>query len=315
MLRSIILFALALYLPLLNSGQELCYEHYPLAPVINILDTGEEVWMTTRGDGVFRFDKTNNTTEQFTNGEAGLNSDYCHDLIYYNGHLLISTDSVVYAFDNGQFVTHLDSIGGAMAISSEGRLIVASGERYTEWDDGTIYYEKDLFELGPEGLQLSCGICDMSSDITIDDEGRVWISHFGFYEFDILRYDGLEWLVFDHQSVGSDVLPIESFDHRNQIFAHDGSIWASSWIGLNKEFNGEWELYHNPGSMNWGIVNSTDTLATYPLALTRDTEGALWIGSISSEWTAEASQLASFIDDEWQVFDGLPDFNGFNCLS
>ncbi len=309
----LLLCSAGLWLSPLAKAQDLCYDHIPIASIIGMADTGDEIWMVTRGDGAYRYDKATEQMDQFTEGVSGLTSDYCNDLLIFEGELLLSTDTLVLSFSDGQFDIYLDEIGGAMGISAEGRLIVSSGERYTEWENGILYYEQDFFDLSDQGLNLSCEICDASTDITVDGEGTVWVNHFGFYEFDILSYDGSEWAVYDHTTEGNEVFPVESFSYSNQILFHEEALWVSSWMGLNQRDDEQWNLYHNP-TLASGISNSTDTMVTYPIAVTIDDQGRLWVGSIGDGWNLSGSELAVLDDNAWHIYGGLPDYDSFQCL-
>ncbi|NNC83445.1 MAG: T9SS type A sorting domain-containing protein [Flavobacteriales bacterium] len=279
-----------------------CFTLIPASSVSSISETDTHMWFGTQQDGLYQWNKVSGEVESFTSLNSNIPSDRIHDLLFFGNDIWLSTDSSVLKFDNGEFTSFTSVDRARLAVRSTGLLIVADAQTYREFDGDQMVYSYDLFET--EGLHFSCDICETTSHISVSPDGSVWLTHFGFYEFDILHYSDGNWELYDHNDPSADGLPVESFDPRNSILALEQEVLATSWGGLTSFDGAFWTSLHGIDTL--GIVSPPDTMYGSPISLAFDHDQGYWTASSYQAFNDITARLAHFDQSSWQLY-ALPD--------
>ena len=123
--------------------------------------------------------------------------------------------------------------------------------------------------------------------LAIDAEGNIWIGGGGSEEGELVKFDGVNWTVYDHYSTSV-------FNETDMVIDAQGNVWKGVDSAGMAKFDGvNWTVYNPDNSGLPGFRVS---------ALTFDMQGNLWIGTESG--------VAKFDGVNWTVYDaensGLP---------
>jgi len=251
------------------SAQINCLEMISTEIIISITDDEEFIWCGTEASGLLRINKETEEKLYWNTDNSILTSNRIKSVINYNNQLYFSSDSVLMVLDDMEVTILNDSIEGRMMVNEGGELVI-SGRRdfYIINSDGSIIYHQDLMEV----VNDQC--CSQISDMDIDADGNVWLSHYDFYEYDVLKYDGISWQVYNHNNTD---FHIESW-FPNPITTVNNQVIASSWGGMYQFDNDEWELIHN--SINSSIQNEEENIDGYGIRTLEAGAGEnLWVGA------------------------------------
>jgi hypothetical protein len=299
------LLSFSLLMVMTAKSQDPCFELLGSYNIQCAAEEGNILWLGTEEQGLLAFNKAEQTFEEYNPDNSNLSEYRVRSLLLYQNDLLISTDSSLYFFDNGDFETYNDSLAGEL-LFHDGRLLVGGNLNYYELESDVVVYEKDL----GEEVVFSCGFCEQTTDMIIDSQGDVWLTHFGFYEFDILQFDGVEWTLHDHSTVSTDIFPIESWNPNNRLCSFEDQVLATSWAGLKTFENNGWELAHTFTAPT--IIEGSDTLLT-PTAIAADQNTGFWVGAMQNWQSSLSGKVAYHNGVDWQVFQpDLPDSTKFN---
>lgn len=276
-----------------STGQDLCFELLGSTYVNDLVEFDGQLWVGTQ-EGLVAYDPMGNITAQYDTDNSLCPGDNVHAVQNYNGDLIMSIDSALYWLDQGQFSPFADAVWGEMAVKS-GRLCVANGTTYYEFENDQLVYQKDLLE----EVVFTCDFCDKTTDLVVDESNTVWISHYGFYEYDIVSYDAEGWSLYDHATVSPDVFPVESWNDYNRLAAVENQILASSWAGLKMYDNGSWTLNHS--WLNPVIISASDTLYSVAGACADPLMG-YWVGEFHHWQDLAPGRMAYWNGLEWQIF-------------
>lgn len=283
---------------LAGHSQSACFTKQNTYKINCFFESATSIWIGTEENGLLEWDKQTETVIAYNDTNSQIASNHIRSITSFNNAIVFSTDSGIYKVDGTGFSALIDSITGELEISPEGKLMIAGDFMYYEWDTNGFSYQKDLFEL----VTFSCPICEGSSDLILDENGHRWISHHGFYEFDILEYDGTNWVLHDVTTT-SGVLPIESFNEYNSLMAYDQEIKATAYAPFTFQ-NGEWEYDYSEG--NYIVTSDSDTLLRAITDVEPDVEKGYWVGTFYSSLSEDSSQVAYVREDQSFIFN-LPD--------
>jgi hypothetical protein len=283
---------------LVGHSQSACFTKQNTYKINCFFESPTSIWIGTKEDGLLQWDKQTETVIAYNDTNAQLASNHIRSITSFNNAIIFSADSGIYKVDGNDFTLLIDSISGELGISPEGNLMIASDFMYYEWDSNGFSYQKDLFEL----VTFSCPICEGSSDLILDENGHRWITHHGFYEFDILEYDGTNWELHDVNTTAG-VLPIESFNEYNSLMAYDQKIQATAYAPYTFK-NSEWKYDYSEG--NYIVTLDNDTLVRAITDLEPDVEKGYWVGTFYSSLAEDSTQVAYVRADQSFIFN-LPD--------
>lgn len=290
------LFALTILLgtATLVQGQS-CFTQVGEADILCLAETYQFLFMGTEESGMLKYDKITEEMTEINTGNSDIESDKVISIVWHIGQIYFSTDSALYHYNMSttQITTINDSISGVLAAGLGQRLLISGISDYYELIQGEIVYHQDLTDY----VNFSCGICDRTTDVEVTDNGDVWISHFGFYEYDVLRYDGTEWTLYDI-TTHPELFPIESWAD-NRLDSKDGRLFSSSWGGLLIHEDESWEVidsYSDPQ-----VIDGLDTLLLGHTGLAFDQNQGYWFGT-QRDWTIEGpARIAYFNTSDWQI--------------
>lgn len=289
------LLLLALFLNTQSYSQSLCFESIGSWDIQSIEEDNLYLWIGTNESGLIRYSKSTSEIIEFTTSNSLISSNHVRSLVFFPD-LIISTDSGLYAFDDENFTLINDSISGELGIGNNGDMAIAANTYYYEYSftEEAIVYQKDLYDL----VDFTCSFCDRSTDMIKAENGDIWISHYGFYVFDILQYDGENWTA-HNQSSDLDI-PVESFNPLNSILEYDETIYASTGYVYAYE-DSDWTVFHS--NLNPIIGEGMDTLDLFVTDMEKDSELGYWMGTLSYSPFAPIPQLVYYNTDVWYIYD------------
>ncbi len=273
--------------------------------VSSVTDDSQFIWAGTFNNGLISINKMTNVIQTYTIANSTISSNSIKSVLNIDGRLYLSTDVSLMQLSNGNFIEISTTIKGAITSTNDGYLAVAAPFEFNILDaNNQITYSKDLLTLAP----LSC--CGSSTYIEYDDNGKLWLSNYGFYKYDILTYDSVNWNVYN---ISNSVLPIESFTFLNGITTHNNRAFASNWEGLFKFENNTWFNEHSQN--NPSIFNDIDNIEGLIVnAIKYDSKDILWIGAGEYE-NAGNGKIAFKTEGNWEFLDSnsqiLPGINFF----
>ncbi len=298
LMRKIILSLTLLLNFLILRSQENCFEQITDAHILSIEESFQFIWMGTKERGLLIYDKFTEELIELDALNSALETDQINSVTRYGGELILSADSAIYKLivNQSDFEVINDSIGGELGVTLNGDLIVAGNlDYYHLFVAEDIVYQKNL----AEEVTFSCEICEKTSDITRTPNGEIWVSHHGFYEFDILQFDGENWTLHDVNTNG--VLPVESYSIHNRIMAHGGDIYATAAGSLYQYANSQWTNLQENGPLI--ITQEMDTLKNALTDIEEDNTSGYWVGSAHNYISETPGRLAYHDQNEWFVFD------------
>lgn len=270
------------------TAQSPCFDSLNEIPVKCLLEADGQLFVgTSAGLFIYSLPLYQETVLDIDNSILDTNS--IRDLAYGMEGVLISTEKGIFSYLDGELYLVSDSLHGELAVDGSGRLLIAGDYRFYILEDGQVTYSFRYYDL-PE-VVLSCSesvSCDRSTDIGLDEEGNVWIAHYGFYEYDVLEWDGMEWTVHDRWSTQS-ILPIESPLEFNSIHPFETGVLVSNYGGIQRHSQEEWSPFHHP--VEHPFTDSTgDSIQGYASALTLFGD-SIWLATYPNTWSDTAGEL------------------------
>lgn len=276
---------------LLGRGQTQCFEFFPTSALSCAHETPDYLWLGTEEDGVIRFDKATSEMTYWNSSNSELPFDEIKSIATFDDDLLISADSVIVTFNEGMTTVLTDTIGGHLRINDQDDLIIAGNFAFVTWNGTQVTDYQQYIGL----LNESCPICDHVTDIALDGD-QMWLSHFGFYEFDILQNNNGDWSNWDWSNTPAGVFPIESWNEYNGITSKDGLVLATSWGGLKMYDQQTWSTLDV-------ITEDSDTMQYGFNGICFDQLEGHWVGGIAQWPTMASGRLAYSDGDSWQIFE------------
>lgn len=284
-----VFIVLLLFFQVCNSQTEcfdVLFEGYNIS---SVTDDDQFIWVGTYDEGLISYDKYTDEIEVYNTSNSTITSNSVLSVLRSNNRMYISFENSLMVFMNDSFEEISTTIQGAMTIAPNGNLAVAAPYEFNVLDlDNQITYTKDLLSL----VTPSC--CGMSTDMEYDINGKLWISNFAFYEYDIITYDGITWDVHD---TNNSILPIESPNFLNGITSHNNITMASNWSGLFKFENNIWKEEHSQN--NPSVFNDVENIEGFLVnAIEYDLEGTLWLAAGEYDNTG-SGKIAYKNEDDW----------------
>ena len=283
------------------TAQDSCFQQITDAHVLCIEEDAEKFYVGTYDRGLVEYNRVTLESTTYDSANSALDSYTIRALQMHNGMLYVSTDSSLYVLQNNELQLVNDSLSGELAIAQNGNLIVAANMMYYELSNNTIVYSKNLLDL----VNFACDMCETTTDLVVAPDGDVWISHFSFYEFDVLQYDGIVWTLHDIRTTEG-VLPIESWNPYNRLMWWSNTVFASAFsVYTYAENEGMWT--HQGAEL---IVNHLgDTLKQAVTDMESYFDGSYWVGTYQGFETqdskSEAGSIAYYDGSNW-IFTQLP---------
>lgn len=282
----------------LLSAQSFCFDLLGAESIISVTDDNDYIWCGTEDNGLLRVDKLTYQKEYTNMANSQLKSNRIKSVLVYNDKLYLSSDSTLMVLEGEALVPLHEDMEGLLLENDEGNLTV-TGRRdfYILNTANEILNHQHLMDV----VWDQC--CSQFTEVALAPNGDLWLSHYDFYEFDVLKYDGAEWSVFD---INNSILPVESFAP-NQITTLGDQIIASNYAGLYVYDNEEWSVYHSISETSieneWQNIDGLGTLA-----VEADSDDILWVAADNGleNTTEKIAYLANgswnFISNEGENF-------------
>lgn len=278
-----------------------CTEFFPIGNIQSIIQNGNDIWIGTSDNGLVKFDKTNKTSQYFTPSNSNLTTNYIKSTCWHDNKLYFSTDEELMYLENGNVISVNDTINGLLIESHNGELVVVDKKMVYFLQNNQIIAQYDLKLVN--AVRPEC--CDSATSVTIDAMGNLWISRYAFYEFDILKFDGLNWNSF--HIFNTPALPIESF-MLNGISSFQNTIFATSYGHIHQYQQGQWNnLFDSASDV---VYDGQDTLSEMLASIYSEHSNILWVGTDGRDF-GESGQLFyhNFQNNTWHsmpTIDSLP---------
>jgi len=267
-------------------------------------ESEEFLWMGTENSGLIKMLKSDNTLTYYNISNSTMVSNYVRDVTYHNDVLYFSTDSNIYFASDDVITSAFPGIHGQLLSIDANHLGIATDSVYYEWNSFELVPQLNYYDL--EGVVETCpGICDRTTDIVRSSNGEIWISHYGFYEYDVIRFNGTEWVVYSSLT-DPDILPIESYNLFNKMAIKDNVLLNISWSEFTTFENESWTLAHN-SYLNPTIIEGADTLTSFPSAIAYDQTEGYWIGTKYNVFDINYFNLAYYDNSNWHLFQPFDD--------
>jgi ligand-binding sensor domain-containing protein len=202
--------------------------------------------------------------------------------------LLTDSDGKIWAGTNGGIsvieganVTNYTTSNGLAGSNVKDIKITSDGKVYIGTYFGISIYENGNWSYlntdnGMESNQVTA--------IEFDGEGNLWI---GTYDKGILKYDGVNWVTYNEANTNGALL----FDEIKDLLWDGTRMWVAGFYFCKFENN------------IWTKYTSLDNGPTFPSHLDIDSQGNIWISSISAIVKCELnSSLISYNDFNESVF-------------
>jgi len=276
-------------------AQEGCFEQVGNAHILCLAEDQQYIWAGTMNSGLLQYDKISESITYLNTSNSNIAANTIRSVIRYGGDIVFSTETAIYSYDGTTFTTLLDSLSGELGVNPFGHLIIAGNTDYYTWSAGNIVYHKNLLEL----VTFACDLCETTTDLKVAGNGDIWLSHYSFYEFDILQFDGTTWTL--HDITTDSILPIESWSPHNRLLAWNGDIIATA-IGQPYQLtNSAWSYTYENGYTI--VTQQDDTLKRSITDLELDAEKGYWVGSYFDFNSMEAGKVAYYNTHEWFIFE------------
>src|SRR5581483_5374152 len=281
---------------------------------------GDDVWLTSEGEGLFRFSAGKFT--RYTTAD-GLSSNITFDVVPSSIGLLVGTDRHgIDVFSRGRF--------GRPPFAAE--LENTTVTHLTAGRDGSVWFTTDLKGLCHfTGDRLDCdtltlpGTSDIFRSMLADREGNVWLggTNTGLHRLTNGKLtpttsdsagnsaravtearDGTIWAgmdggglqrVRDGRLLPDPSISLPSGTVRAVIAARDGSLWIGGFAGLTHIVNGK--------AANYGVNDGLSS--TYVYALEEDADGSIWIGTTRGVCRYRDGKIIAYPSDDWADVRGL----------
>jgi len=274
--------------------------------ISSVTDDHQFIWVGTYNNGLISYNKDTSEILFYNTSNSEISSNTIQSVLKLNNRLYVSSDSSLMAFANNSFQEISTTIQGVMAMAPNGNLAVAAPYEFNLLDlDNQITYTKDLLTL----VTPSC--CGKTTDIEYDINGRLWLSNYAFYEYDVITYGSGSWDVYD---VNNSILPIESFYNFNRLAVNDDVVMVTNnGSNMHKYKNYLWSLEHS--FENPSIFNEQETIDGLIInAIEFDIDGVFWVGAGNYD-NSSFGKIAYKIENDWKFLDNnseeLPGVNLF----
>lgn len=287
-------------------SQQECFNNILVGEnIISVTDTPPHIWAGTSNNGLISFDKQSSSIQHFNIGNSLISGNKIRSLLIFNDKLYLSTENSLMIFENDNFIEINNGISGILKKTPENNLAICGDYEFRILNIlNDIIYSIDLTTI----IDTSC--CSVSTELDYDDNGTLWVTHYDFYEYDILKYDGVDWSFYD---TSNSILPIESANDFNGL-THNGEILkVSNWSGLFKLENDIWTLEHSDDSPS--ILNAQNTIEGLIInAIFYDSNGNFWVAAGNYD-NDDVGKIAYKLSDQWLFLtnesNDLPGANGF----
>jgi hypothetical protein len=263
-----ILLAITLLISGAAFSQTECITPYWGDDIVAFEEDSINLWIGTSDSGLIQFNKQSEIKTYYNTTNSNISCNTIMSLLYHNDELIVSTDSNLLRFTGTNFSSINDTIRGLLIENTEGNLVVADGR----WNESNI-----LYILNNDSIiqQLNIPGSSTNTDITLDDLGNIWMIKDDFYRFDVVKFDGENFQLFNNSNglTTSDRFGIS-------ITNKDGVIYIANNHGIYKYINDFWELEYHTIIAPYDIVNEGDTLKGRVSALEWDSSGVLFGGSV-----------------------------------
>ena len=273
-------------------AQENCTTFIENDDIVSITDDAQFIYLATTENGLVRIDKSTLEKQYFNTSNTNLLNNKIKSVLNYDNSIYVSTDSALMVLGDNTFHGVSNTLEGLLAENSNGDLVVVGRRHCTILSDNlTEKYSIDLTTI------VTDKCCSMNSDIDLDSEGNLWVSHYDFYYYAVLKFDGTDWTVYDSQNYN---LPIESFEPNNGIATNGSKIVATCWGGLFELNDEDWTNIHN--SDNPTIENEQNNIENLQaFTIEYDANNIFWVGTQNYE--KAPNKIAYQIEDEWYFLD------------
>jgi len=204
--------------------QDFCIESIGDESIISLAEDEIHLWLGTENSGLIKMDKSNNNFTYFDSSNTDMVSNRVQDLLILNDLLYFSTDSNIYWIQNNELTIAFEGLSGELVAIppyldiNPNIMGIATDSDFYFWNGIGLSHQVNFFDI--EGVQWTCPICDNTTDAVIAENGDIWVSHFGFYEYNVIRFDGENWITYTSQT-DPGILPIESWNPLNQMIIQD----------------------------------------------------------------------------------------------
>ena len=248
-------------------GQIDCSTFVETGKIISITDTEDYVWCGTESDGLFRIDKSTLEIHSWNSTNSIITSNRIKSVIFYLDQIHFSSDSTIMVVADQTISERWGDKQGMLLIDAENYLIIAGRRNFYIYDsNGILTYEQNLIDL------VGDQCCMQTTDAAIDASGNIWLTHWDFYEFAMMKFDGTDWAVFDSNN---SILPIESPTF-NQVECLGNKTYTSNWGGIFETSDDVWSYFHDYA--NPTILNDQENMDELTiLALEIDAEDRIWV--------------------------------------
>jgi len=283
-------------------SQTNCIDFFPFGDVVSIAEKDNIFWLATSDNGLISFDKQTLTTQYFDTTNSLLDENKIVAICHHNNQLYLSTPNKLFRFDNGQISLVNDTISGLLIENQSNELIVVDVEMVYFLQNDLIIHHKDLNTV----FDVRSDCCTENTDLTLDASGNLWISRYAFYEYDIIKFDGINWE--SYHSLNTATFPIESYTF-NGISSFQNNILTTSWGGIHQYNQGTWTNFYDFTSP---IINNQDSIIGYLGAIHQDNADYFILGTDYRNLNLPPRLLSySFIQNEWNFF---PIINSFPAI-
>lgn len=271
-----------------------CIETIVSESIISITDDQDYIWCGTEEAGLLRIDKETEEKTYWDMSNTDMKSNRIKSVVLYNDKLYLSSDSTVLLLQDEEIQVVHEDIEGLLIEDVSGDLLIAGRRDFYKMNtDEELTYHQVLTEV----VFDQC--CSQNTDIAIDEDHNVWISHWDFYEFDIMKFDGNEWSVYD---ITNSDLPIES-PGPNQITTDGNHVYASNYAGVYLFADNEWTNITN------SVDNGQDNVeGLVTMSVEFDSDNVLWLAA-DNPLVEETKKIAFQVAGQWYFVTN--DDNGF----
>lgn len=287
-MKTFSLLLLSVLLSYSSFAQTECYESITSESLISMADDQDFIWCGTEENGLLRINKESGEKTYWNKDNSDMKSNRIKSVTIYNDKLYLSSDSTVLQLHNEEIEIVHEDIEGLLLEDGNGDLLIAGRRDFYKMNsDEALTYHQVLTDV------VADQCCSQNTDMAIDADGNVWISHWDFYEYDIIKYDGNEWSVYD---ITNSNLPIES-PGPNQITTVENKVYASNYSGVYSYEGNDWT--NITASISNAEENVEDLIA---MTIKSDTEGLLWLAA-DDMISGKTEKIAFSIAGEWSFID------------
>ncbi len=285
-------------------AQNACTTFIANDDIVSITDNAQFIYIATTESGLVQIDKSTLEKVYYNTSNTNLSTNKIKSVLNFDNTIYVSTDSALMVLVDNTFHGVSNNLEGLLAENSDGDLVVVGRRHCTILSpDLTENYTIDLTTV------VADKCCSMNSDIDFDADGNLWISHYDFYYYAVLKFDGTNWTLYDSNNAD---LPIESFEPNNGITTNENKVVATCWGGLFELNDEDWSNIHN--SDNPTIENEEDNIEGFhTFTIEYDANNIFWVGT--QNFQELPNKIAYQVDNEWYFLeDDENNWSGVNVI-